>query len=200
MIKADQILDKGIINDTIRGKSSDFVIEQSANGALNNQIHKEGEALSAASTQVNLKDRVGNGSLNLAKGDVLKEGFKADYGVSGDGGLLESNFSGMVQAEVQGGLDKASVQSAIRGFKSEIRTCYEKALRVKAGVGGRIVYKFQINANGSVAWINIHKSDVESGTLVNCVQGVVKGIEFPKAKNGQSTVVIYPFQFARKGN
>ncbi len=200
MVKADQVLDKGLVTDTIKGKSGDFVIEQSASGIVNNQLRQSGDTLAAASTQVNMKDKVGSGSLNVANGDVLKEGFKADYGVSGEAGLLESNFSSLVAAQVEGGLDKASVQAAIRGAKNDIRTCYEKALLVKKNIGGRVVYKFQINPDGNVVWINVHKSDIDSSSLVGCVQGVVKGVKFPTAKNGQATIVIYPFQFARKGS
>ena len=199
MVKADQVIDKGIVSDSVKGKSGNFVLEQTPSGIVNNKFQKEGESLSAAATKVNVGDAVGSGSFNVKKGDVLKEGFKADYNVSRESGLLDGTFGGMLEAQVEGGLDKASVQSAIRAFKSEIRTCYEKALRVKSGVGGRVVYKFQIKPDGSVLWINVHKSDVDSGTLVSCVQTVVKGIEFPKAKNGQYTTVIYPFQFNKKG-
>jgi hypothetical protein len=203
MVRADQIIEKGIVSQTVKGKKGDFVLEQSASGIVNNKVRKEGEALAAASTKVNLGDRVGSGSLNVPKGENYKEGFTSKYastGIGGGGDFGMNNFGGLVEAQVEGGLDKASVQSAIRAFKSEVRTCYEKSLRVKSGVGGRVAYKFQIGPKGNVVWINVHKSDVESGTLVNCVQSVVKGIEFPKAKNGQSTVVIYPFQFARKGS
>ncbi len=200
MVKADQVLDKGIVNDTLSGKSGDFVLEQSASGVVNNQIRKNGDTLSAASTHVNLKDRVGSGSLNVAKGDILKEGFKANYGVSGEGGLIESNFGDQVATQVEGGLDKASIQQAIRGYKQEIRTCFEKALRVKSSISGRVSYRFQISAKGAVEWIKVEKSSVDSNTLVTCVQGVVNNIKFPEAKNGQKTIVIYPFQFDRKGS
>lgn len=199
MVKADQVLDNGIITETVKGDKGDFVLEQSPSGIVNNQVSRAGDALSAASTKVNMKDRIGSGSFNAGRGDVLKEGFKANYGISGEGGLSGDNFGDMMDAQVEGGLDKASVQSAIRGYRSEIRACYERALMLKSGVGGRVTYKFQINANGSVAWINVFKSDVDSNSLVQCVQNVVNGITFPKAKNKQNTIVIYPFQFARKG-
>jgi outer membrane biosynthesis protein TonB len=200
MVKADQVLDKGIVNETLSGKSGDFVLEQSASGVVNNQIRKNGDTLSAASTKVNMKDRVGSGSLNVDKGDVLKEGFKANYGVSGEGGLIESNFGDQLGAQVEGGLDKDSVRQAILGFKQEIRGCFEQALLVKSNVNGRVSYRFQISAKGTVEWIKLEKSSVDSQTLVNCVQKVVNNVKFPEAKNGQKTIVIYPFQFARKGS
>lgn len=199
MVKADQIVDNGIVTDSVKGDKGDFVLEQSPSGIVNNKISRSGDALSAASTKVNMKDRVGSGSFNAGRGDVLKEGFKANYGVSGEGGLSGDGFGELTDAQVEGGLDKASVRSAIRGYNSEIRACYERAMILKSGIGGRVTYKFQINANGSVAWINVFKSDVDSSSLVNCVQAVVNGIMFPKAKNKQNTIVIYPFQFARKG-
>lgn len=200
MVKADQILDKGVVQDTVKGESAHFVVEQAASGMVNNQIRKSGDTLAAASTQLNFKDKVGNGSLNADNGKNLREGFSASYGVSGEGGLSDSGFDGMVQAEIQGGLSRQDVQSAIRGYKAEIRTCFEKALRVKSGIGGRVSYKFQILAPGNVNWINVNKDDTNSASLVDCVQSVVKRIKFPVAKNGQSTIVIYPFQFAKKGN
>lgn len=199
MVKADQIINNGLVADTVQGDKADFVLSQSQSGIVNNRYNKSGDALSAASTKSNMKDTVGSGSLNAGRGNVLKEGFKANYGISGEGGLSgNADFGSLMEAQVEGGLDRASVQSAIRGYKSEIRTCYERALIVKAGVGGRVAYKFQITPSGKVEWINVHKNDVSSGTLVNCVQNVVKNIVFPKAKNGNSTIVIYPFQFERK--
>ena len=197
-VKANQILDRGIVSGSIKSKSGDFVLEQTSSGELSDK-HNEGDILSAASTKLNMKDSIGNESLKVDKGDVLKDGFKADYGVSKESGILDTNFSEMIQPVVQGGLEKGAVQSAIRGFKAEIRTCYEKALRIKSGVGGRIVFKFQISIEGKVTWIQVQKSDVESASLINCVQKVVEGIEFPKAKNKQTTIVVYPFQFAKKG-
>ena len=199
MVKADQVLNNGIVADRVKGDKGNFVLEQSPSGVVNNKFSKGGDDLSAASTKVNLHDKVGSGSMNVGRGDVTKEGFKSNYGITGDGGSSGDNFGEMMDAQVEGGLDKASVRSAILGYKSEIRACYERALIIKAGIGGRVTYKFQINANGSVAWINIYKSDIDSSSLVNCVQAVINKIMFPKAKNGQNTIVIYPFQFARKG-
>lgn len=200
MVKADQIIENGLVNDTVNGDKGNFVLQQSASGIVNNKHQKAGDTLAAASTKVNMKDSIGSGSINADRGNVLKEGFKANYGVSGEGGLSGTGeFTNILEAQVEGGLDRASVQSAIRGYKSEIRTCYERALQLKSGVGGRVSYKFQIRAAGSVDWINIYKNDIESNSLVSCVESILKKIMFPKAKNGQNTIVIYPFQFERKG-
>jgi outer membrane biosynthesis protein TonB len=202
LVKADQILAKGVVSETVAGKDAEVFLDQSAQGLVNKDTRMNGENLAAASTKLNLKDKVGMNSLEGAETSALKKGFSISYGDSNanSGSGLGKDTDVGVETSVEGGLDKASVKAAIRGYASEIRTCYERALRVKSNINGRVVYKFQIAPAGNTQWVQIHKSSIDSPTLANCVQEVLKIIKFPVAKNGQSTVVIYPFQFNKKGS
>lgn len=199
LVKADQIINNGVVAHTVTGKDSEVLLDQSAQGLVNKDVRKEGDSLAAASTRVNLKDKVGMNSIEGKERNVLKEGFNISFGDAGGGSLGDAKGETNIETVVEGGLDKASVKSAISGYKNEIRTCFERALRLKSAINGRVIYKFQISSNGSTQWVQILKSDVDSSTLVSCVQDVIKNIVFPKAKNGQNTIVIYPFQFAKKG-
>ncbi len=201
LVKADQIVNNGAINHTVSGDKAEVLLDQSAQGMVNKYVRKDGENLAAASTGVNLNDKVGMNSLSGKEQNVLKDGFNVTFGEDGGGGGLGSAVpDASIETSVEGGLDKVSVKSAISGYKNEIRTCYERALRMKSSIGGRVSYKFLISNQGDTQWVQILKNDVDSSTLVACVQGVIKLIKFPKAKNGQSTIVIYPFQFTKKGS
>lgn len=199
LVKADQILAKGVVTESVSGKTAEVILEQSAQGMVNKNTTVAGENLAAATTKLNLKDKVGMNSLEGAERDALKSGFNISYGDGASAAGTGNDVESAIETSVEGGLDKASVKAAIKGYSSEIRTCYERALRVKASVNGRIVYKFQIAAQGNTKWVQILKTSVESTTLANCVQEVIKIIKFPVAKNGQNTIVIYPFQFSPKG-
>lgn len=201
MVTADQVINQGIVAETVSSDKGKLVLSQTSSGIVTKGLNKLGDAMTAASSKVNLGDKVGSGATKDIEGLGTSLGGKwdADYGFAAGGGSLDGSADGLFKVHAEGGLDRAAVQAAIRDFKGEIRNCYEKALRLKSIVGGRVVYRFQIKAQGNVEWIRLEKSDVNSPSLVACVQGVVKGIPFPKAKNGSDTVVIYPFQFARKG-
>jgi hypothetical protein len=199
LIKADQILAKGVVSETVSGKSAEVFLDQSAQGLVNKDTHLTGENLAAATTKLNLKDQVGKNSLDGAERDALKHGFNISYGEGSPVAGAAKDNELAIETSVEGGLDRASVKAAIKGYSSEIRTCYERALRVKSTVNGRIVFKFQVGAEGNVQWVQILNSSVDSPTLATCVQEVIKVVKFPVAKKGQDTIVIYPFQFNKKG-
>lgn len=185
-VKADMVINEGIVSKTISGAQAPLVLQQPPSGRLGNQ-NKPGSGLTNAGTTLKVGD-----SINVkGSGPIAAEGGKPGFNIGYEekGNIAKEEFS------AEGGLDKESIRRTLAAYKKEIRTCYETALVIKPKIKGRIVYKWQITPLGPVKWVQLMSSGVDSPNLTSCVQEVITKINFPKAANGQPTVVIYPFEF-----
>ncbi|HPH64758.1 MAG TPA: AgmX/PglI C-terminal domain-containing protein [Kofleriaceae bacterium] len=91
-------------------------------------------------------------------------------------------------------IDKAVIKRVIFKHRSEFTTCYETALKAQPDLAGKIIAKFDVNADGIVIAVNATGLTTE---LNDCVAATIKQLRFPKA---QGTITInYPFVFAPKG-
>lgn len=189
-VSADKVINDGLISHTVSGDTGQVKLQQPPTGVLARET-KPGKGLSSAYTTVGSGDSEAGKALMIADGDALGGG---KVRIRGDGTAVDS--SGEFTA--QGGLDKESVKRAIAAYRKDIRTCYERSLLTNPKISGRVSYKWEISPAGPVNWINVQKSTLNSNTLVSCVQDVIKGINFPRASNGQKTIVIYPFEFQSK--
>jgi hypothetical protein len=110
-------------------------------------------------------------------------------------GVPSFNISGSGSVAVEGGLDRETVRRIVRSYQGEIQTCYERGLVKEPTLGGRFVIDWTIQAPGMVSKARMTTEQSRSPAFVACLLGVVRGMVFPKAKNGMPTRVIYPFEF-----
>lgn len=142
----------------------------------------------------------GNGSggsgYGSGSGNGRGNGFGTGTGGNGNGkGMGDGNGEGM---EASGGLDKETVRRVIAGYRGKIRICYDRSLADNPKLGGRVVYEWTISPFGPVEKTAMTRSTASSNTLEQCVQSVIELMMFPKAPNGSSTKVTYPFEFLAK--
>lgn len=203
-VKADRILNDGLITQAATGnQDTKVVVRNPPAGVLGSgaggALKKEGPGLLAAQTTLR-----GAGKYDpTATGPVAAKGGAGGYSLGtgvGDGeGMMHGKEIGAIDGAAfrveGGGLDKETVKRIIAGHKSQIRTCYEKALMMASNLDGRIVYDWIIGADGKVQTVKIVSMTIQKTTLQPCVQQVIQMMEFPRASSGRSTRVIYPFQF-----
>lgn len=111
----------------------------------------------------------------------------------GGGGTGIGTISRIVPAHGLGGNNYSSVVNrVIRQQSSKVKSCYEQALkRDGPGTGGRLVVKFTIAPDGTVASA---KADPGiTAQLDACVVAAIRGAQFPAPPKGQPTMVSYPF-------
>jgi hypothetical protein len=94
------------------------------------------------------------------------------------------------QPAVTGDLDKAIVRRYIKRNIQKLSYCYEKQLLAKPTLAGTVKAEFTIAGTGLVSASTAKGVDKNVET---CFAGVIKGIEFPKPKNGKDVKVAYPF-------
>jgi TonB family protein len=111
--------------------------------------------------------------------------------VQGDGEPQSVGFS------VNGARLSRSIQRVIMHNMAALRSAYNKRLREKPGLAGKITVKFAINEFGDVISAKIVESTISDSKLESTVVARVKNWNFEMIdKDGDVTEVTYPFVFS----
>ena len=119
------------------------------------------------------------------------------YGAVGEGdgkGRVTIDVPG-TNAEFVGSIDREAVRRVIRSILSQIRSCYEKRLRLNPTLGGKIVITFEIAEQGRVTASNPKSNTLADPEVGSCVAARIKAQRFPEPPAGTIAVVDYPFVF-----
>ncbi len=158
----------------------------------------------------------GEGSLSLSGiGEIGGAGGKDIIGVGRIGGAFGDNIGGILarhrqlkEHEVKApvlragttsvsgpGIPSGLVQRTVRQNFGRFRSCYENGLRTNPNLSGRVVSRFVIGHDGSVASVKDGGSDLPSGEVISCVTRAFYGLSFPAPTNAGVVTVIYPIMF-----
>ena len=97
--------------------------------------------------------------------------------------------------QIEGHLDRETIQRVIRQHRREIRDCYQRELQRNPDLSGRIVVEFVIDPHGNVATARSAESDVGSDAVEDCVVRRVRRWRFPAPSTPGAVRVNYPFVF-----
>jgi len=114
------------------------------------------------------------------------------FGAKGEGRI------GVVGAEpvILGTLDRDIIDRVIRQHLSEIRYCYRRQLQMDWDLEGRVVFRFVIAQDGSVASVEVVESDLANPIVEDCIARRLRRLSFPMPEGGGVVVVTYPFVFS----
>jgi len=99
---------------------------------------------------------------------------------------------------VTGSRSRESIQRVIMQNMSALRYAYNKRLREKPGLSGKINIKFAVDESGGVIFAQLLESTMGDSALEETVVNKVKSLMFEKIdKSGDVTEIIYPFVFSR---
>ena len=127
--------------------------------------------------------------------------------MGGEGGELGLKKRGSLQISepkfvqggaLTGGRSKASIMRVVMQNIAALRYAYNKRLREKPGLKGRITVKFAIDEFGAVIFADVVNSTMADSDLEAEVVAKIKRWAFGKIdKPGDVTEVIYPFVFSQ---
>jgi hypothetical protein len=125
----------------------------------------------------------------------------------GEGGGLELKKRGSLKisapdflkgGSLTGGRSKASIMRVVMQNLAALRYAYNKRLREKPGLKGKITVKFAIDEFGKVIFCQVIESTMSDPELETTVAEKIKRWVFEKIdKPGDVTEVIYPFVFSQ---
>ncbi len=119
-------------------------------------------------------------------------------GISGPGrlGIKGEHAISIASENVQvlSGLPKDVINAVVQKHRSEIRACYDAALRRNPNLRGKIVIAFTIQPNGIVSAASVKESTLGDRGLGGCITDRVKSWGFPQPEAPVVTEVsAYPF-------
>lgn len=151
----------------------------------------------------------GTGGGGNVEGDFVTNKGKVDMGKERPGGTcVGANCKGSGPKEIKvavgemsgdpGGYTEDEINRVVKRSAGMFRACYQKELNRSPGIGGKIVVKFKIGADGGV----VTASPAGGTTLANeavkdCVARNVNRLKFPP--KGAVANVTYPFLFSPGG-
>lgn len=99
------------------------------------------------------------------------------------------------EAGWEGTIDREAVRRVIRSILTQIKSCYERELRVKKGLEGKVVIQFEIMEQGRVRTAKTKSSSMGNPNVESCVAARIREARFPEPPPGSIAVVDYPFVF-----
>jgi hypothetical protein len=91
--------------------------------------------------------------------------------------------------------DASAVKAAVRERLPALKACYEKAARATPGLGGKVVARWTIDADGKVTAFSWESDQLGSKTFTDCARKVIEAWRFPPPKGGAPSAVSFPFVF-----
>lgn len=127
--------------------------------------------------------------------------------MGGDGGGLDLKKKGSLKisapeflkgGSLTGGRSKASIMRVVMQNLAALRYAYNKRLRDKPGLNGKITIKFAIDEFGKVIFTQVVESTMADSELEVTVKEKIARWVFEKIdKPGDVTEVVYPFVFSQ---
>jgi hypothetical protein len=114
-----------------------------------------------------------------------------------DEALPETRVSGIVKTlapSVEGSLDRSVVAKEVRTRIGAIKACYERALKRKPDLAGKVKMRWTISAAGTVSAVEVEEDRLGDAEVASCIKGLVSRWRF-LAPSGGSVDVVYPFVF-----
>jgi hypothetical protein len=95
------------------------------------------------------------------------------------------------------GRGSADIRAMVVAHRDEARACYDAALEGHPGIEGDIVIDWTIDPKGNVTDTSLDssRSQIAEPTLVSCLAGIIKKIQFAASPGGFESKTFYPFNF-----
>ena len=95
---------------------------------------------------------------------------------------------------------KTATKAAIMKRTDQYGLCYQHALAKNPTLGGIVIFKLKISAQGQLLSINVHQSDINDASFIDCLSSEFKKVKFSKPAGGQMVSIKYPLRFKPNPN
>jgi hypothetical protein len=96
-------------------------------------------------------------------------------------------------SEAPAGFDPQLLARAIKARLGEVRACYERALKRRGDLGGKLVLRFTLTPAGTVAAVDIDEDTLHDAEVAGCVRSVALRWRFPTPP--RAIEISFPFLF-----
>jgi len=143
----------------------------------------------------------GGGSAGSLAGLGTKGRGSGSSGYGSGGGSFGFKSEGQIRYSsgspiILGALDRTLIDAVVRRNLNAIRYCYQRQLTKEPSLQGKVVLKFVIAKDGTVASASIKSSSLANAAVESCLVARFQRMQFPEPKGGGIVIVSYPFLFA----
>jgi outer membrane biosynthesis protein TonB len=121
----------------------------------------------------------------------------ADVG-AGSGERHAPEVQVQAPAEETVGVDAQVLARTIRGHLAQVRACYERALRRRPDLRGKLLLRFTLTAAGTVSAVEIDEDSLHDGEVASCLRAAARGWRFPPSP--RTVDATFPFIFQSAGS
>jgi TonB family protein len=141
----------------------------------------------------------GSGGVDDLIGSLMGGGDEGSLALKKRGGELKVSAPQFVSGgSLTGGRSKASIMRVVMQNLAALRYAYNKRLREKPGLQGKVTVKFAIDEFGKVIFCEVVQSTMGDPNFEEIVVSKIKRWVFEKIdKPGDVTEVVYPFVFTQ---
>lgn len=172
-----------------------------ATGSVGFKNNRAGEDFGSSMKEVGAGGK-GTATEGIAGG--ITKGRSTGAGTYGSEGSGLGNHSGVEVSSPGTGdfggatIDKEGVRRVIKSKHEVIARCYEKELRFKTQLSGKIVLSFVLDDQGRATHVKIKSSDIGDANVETCIVNEFQTWRFPEAPKGELANVSYPFVFTKQ--
>lgn len=95
----------------------------------------------------------------------------------------------------EGSLDREAIRRTIMSILNQIKSCYERRLKINSSLEGKVVIEFEIIEQGQVSYSKVKSSTLKDQNVESCVAARIENTRFPEPPTGLKGTVTYPFVF-----
>jgi TonB family protein len=101
------------------------------------------------------------------------------------------------EGKITGTIDPVLVKKFINAHFAEVRSCYERRLKINPMLQGTVDLRIFLSSTGKVTGLRVNSDSVGDAQMQRCVRSIVKRWSFP-APTGGRAVFDKPFKFKKR--
>ena len=109
-----------------------------------------------------------------------------------------SHLKDKVSTQKESFFTKTATKASIMKRSAKYGLCYEHVLAKNPTLEGIVIFKMKISAQGQLLSIDVHQSDSNDASFIDCLSSEFKKVKFPKPAGGQTVSIKYPLRFKSK--
>ena len=175
-------------------------VSAAAKGATGVGSKKAAGSGTVAGSGLNKVGKSGKGESTFGISGVKTKGRgsgDSGYGSGGNiGGRGGTNIeAGGDEESFEGSMDREAIKRVVQRHLRQLKTCYDRVLDKDPTAEGKVVLNWTILAGGSVGTARSVSSEINSKTMLNCMNSRLRSWKFPSPPDGQIGDITYPFVF-----
>ena len=111
------------------------------------------------------------------------------------GSVSSAHGLGVGDPIILGALAKEEIDRTILRHLEQLRGCFDQAVEADPPLSGKIVIKFVVAKDGTVASAKVNSTSLDSPDIGPCICHRFMYLKFPQPKGGGIVIVSYPFVF-----